>query len=79
MTKIQLKRVNRELSRRTVDTPSTGRFHEASSDPEKSLIPHGLVEKKRQTSWIVENTTDLEKDLQRLRLRGSTINRRRRT
>ena len=85
MTKIQLKRVNHKLSRRTVDAPSTGRFCEASSGPEKSLVPHGLVEKKkRQTSWIVENlfleatnlkttnTTDLEKDLQRLRLRRST-------
>ena len=46
MTNIQLKRVNRKLSRRTVDAPSTGRFREASSGPEKSLVPHGLVEKK---------------------------------
>ena len=56
MTKKQLKRVNRKLSRLTVDAPSTGRFREASNGPEKSLVPHGLVEKKkRQTSWIVEN------------------------
>ena len=55
MTKIQLKRVNRKLSRRTVDAPLTGRFRETSSGPEKSLVQHGLVEKKRQTSWIVEN------------------------
>ena len=47
MTKIQLKRVNRKLSRRTVDAPSTGRFREASSRPEKSLVLHGLVEKKK--------------------------------
>ena len=56
MTKIQLKRVNRKLSRRTIDAPLTARFREASSGPEKSLVPHGLVEKKkRETSWIVEN------------------------
>ena len=47
MTKKQLKRVNRKLSRRTVDAPSTGHFREASSGPEKSLVPHGLVEKKK--------------------------------
>ena len=35
MTKIQMKRVNHKLSRRTVDAPSTGRFREASSGPEK--------------------------------------------
>ena len=46
MTKIQLKRVNHKLSRRTVDAPSTGRFLEASSGPEKSLVQRGLVEKK---------------------------------
>ena len=46
ITKIQLKRVNRKLSRRTVDAPSTGRVREASSGPEKSLVPHDLVEKK---------------------------------
>ena len=60
----------------------------------KSLIQHGLVEKKkknRQTSWIKEsfcwkatilkkaNTTDLERDLQRTRLRRSTNDWRRRT
>ena len=54
MTKIQLKRVNHRLSRRTIDAPSTGRFREAYSSPEKSLVQHGLVE-KRQTSWIVES------------------------
>ena len=47
MTTIQLKRVNHKLSRRTVDAPSTGRFREATSGPEKSLVPHGLVEKKK--------------------------------
>ena len=31
MTKIQLKRVNHKLSRRTVDAPSTGRAREASN------------------------------------------------
>ena len=55
MTKIQLKRVNRKLGRRMVGAPLTGRFRDASDGPEKSLVPHGLVEKKRQTSWIVEN------------------------
>ena len=45
MTKIQLKLFNRKLSQRTVDAPSTGRFREASSGPENSLVPHGLVEK----------------------------------
>ena len=53
MTKTQLKRVNRKLSRRTVDAPSTGRIREASSGPEKSLVPHGLLEKTNQTSWIL--------------------------
>ena len=58
MTKIQLKRVNHKLSRRTFDAPSTGRFREASSGPEKSLVQHGFVEKKkRQTSWRVEGIT----------------------
>ena len=46
MTKILLKRVNHKLSRRTVDAPSTGRACEASNGPEKSLVQHGLVEKK---------------------------------
>ena len=56
ITKIQLKRVNRKLSRRTVDALSTGRFREASSGPGKSLVPHGLVEeKRRQTSRKEEN------------------------
>ena len=89
MTKIQLKRVHHKLRRRTVDAPSTGRFREASSGPEKSFVQHGFA-KKRQTLWVVEsffkkakrlkkqNTTDLERDLQRLRLRRSTTDRRRR-
>ena len=51
MLKIQLKRVNHQLSRRTVGAPWTGRAREASSGPEKSLVQHGLVGKK-QTSWI---------------------------
>ena len=46
MTKIQLKRVNHKLRRRKIDAPSTGRFCEASSGPEKTLVQHGLVEKK---------------------------------
>ena len=46
MTKIQLKRVNHKLSRWTVDAPSTWRAREASNGPEKSLVQHGLVEKK---------------------------------
>ena len=50
MTKIQLKRVNRKLSRRTVDAPLTGRFREDSSGPEKSLVPHGLVDNKKANS-----------------------------
>ena len=41
MTKLQLKRVNHKLSRRTVDAPSTGRAREASNGPEKSLVQHG--------------------------------------
>ena len=53
MRKIQLKRVNHKLGQRSVDAPSTGRFREASSGPEKSLVQHGLVEKIRQTLWIV--------------------------
>ena len=46
MTTIQLKRVNHKLGQRSVDAPSTGRFREASSGPEKSFVQHGLVEKK---------------------------------
>ena len=90
MTKIQLKRVNHNPSRRTIDAPSTVRFHKASSGSEKRLVQHGLVE-KRQTSWKIEsfclestnlkkpNTTDLERDRQRPRLGRSAIDRRRRT
>ena len=47
MTKIQLKRVNHKLSRRTVDAPSTGPFREASGSPEKSLVQHALVKKEK--------------------------------
>ena len=54
MAKIQLKRVNHKLSRWRIDVPSTWRFREASNGPEKSLLQHGLVE-KRQTSWILES------------------------
>ena len=46
ITKIQLKRVNHKLSRRTIDAPSTGRFREASSGQEKSFVQHGFVDKK---------------------------------
>ena len=46
-TKIQLKRVNHRLRRRTIDAPWTGRVREASSGPSKSLIQHGSVEKKK--------------------------------
>ena len=60
MTKIQLKRVNDKLSRRTIDAPSTGRFCEASSGPEKNLVQHGLVEKE-------ENFVDSRKLLFRAR------------
>ena len=51
-TKIQLKLVNHELSRRTVDAPSTGRFPEASSGPENLKSGSArLSRKQRQTSW----------------------------
>ena len=53
-TKIQLKRVNHKLSRRTIDAPWTGRVHEASSGPQKNLIQHGLVEKKKKTGKLRE-------------------------
>ena len=36
MTKILLERATHKLSRRTMDAPSTGRAHEASSGPEKN-------------------------------------------
>ena len=56
MTKIQLKRVNHKLSRQTVDAPSTGRFHEASSGPEKLKFGSArLSRKKRRTSWTEES------------------------
>ena len=89
MTKIQLKRVNHKLSRRTVDAPSTGRAREVSNGLEKSLVQHSLVEKKKansvdsgkllSTNLKKPDTTDLERELQRPRLRRSTIDQRRRT
>ena len=55
-TKMQLKRVNHKLSRRTIGAPWAGRVRQASSGPSKSLIQHGLVGKKKtQTSWIEES------------------------
>ena len=51
--KIQLKLVNHKPSRRTIDAPSTWQLHKAYSGPEKSLVQHGLAE-KRQTSWTVQ-------------------------
>ena len=55
MTKIEVKRVNHQFSRRTNDAPSTGRFYEASGGPEKSLVQQGFNSKeKRQASWIAE-------------------------
>ena len=81
--KIQLKQVNHKLRR----------FRQASSNPAKSLVQHGFVEKKKKGKLRVysrklllrgyklkkPNTKDLERDLQRPRLRRSTIDRRRRT
>ena len=61
LTKIQLKRVNHKLSRRTVDAPSTGCFRENSSGPEKSWVPHGLVEKRKKANFV---------DSRKLLLRG---------
>ena len=52
MTKIQLKRVKHKLCRRTVDAPSSGRVREASNGPEKSLIQHGLVKKKKKANFV---------------------------
>ena len=48
MTKIQLKRVNHKLSRQTVDTPSTGRFREASSGPEKLKFGSARLSRKKK-------------------------------
>ena len=90
MTNIQLKRVSHKLSRRTTDAPSIGSVHKTISGPEKSLVEHSLVEKKaifvdiesfsqEATNLKKLNMTDLENDLQRPRLRRSTIDRRRRT
>ena len=47
MTKIQLKRVNHKLSRRTVDAPSTGRFREAPSGPEKLKLGSARISRKK--------------------------------
>ena len=52
MTKIQLKLVNHELSRRTVDAPSTGRFPEASG-PEK--LKFGLARLSRKKANFVDS------------------------
>ena len=86
-TKKKLKRVNRKLSQRTVDTPSTGRFCEASGGPEKSLVL-----KKEKANFVDSRKLLLRgykfkgtkhdrfgKDMQRLRLRRLTIDRRRRS
>ena len=51
-TKIQLKRVNHKLSRRTIGAPWAGRVRQASSGPWKSLIQHRLVEKKKQANFV---------------------------
>ena len=77
MIKIQLKRVDHKLSRRTIDAPSIWRFREASSGPEKSLVQHGLekkanvVDSRKLRGYKLKkpNTIDLERDLQRPRLR----------
>ena len=52
-TKIQLKRVNHNLSWWTIDAPWTGRVREASSGPWKNLIQHGFVEKKKRQANFV--------------------------
>ena len=54
MTKVQLKRINHKLSRRTVDAPC---FREASSGPENLKFGSARLcrKKKRQTLWIVES------------------------
>ena len=51
--KIQLKRVSHKLSRRTVDVPSTGRFCEASSGPEK--LKFGSARLSRKKANFVDN------------------------
>ena len=57
MPKIQLKRVNHRLSRRTIDAPSTGRAREASSGPEKSLVQHEKRPKSRKEKSYKFNET----------------------
>ena len=47
MTKMQLKRVQHKLSQRTVDAPSTGRFREASSSPEKLKFGSARLSRKK--------------------------------
>ena len=92
MTKIQLKRVNRKLSRRTVDAPSTGHFREAFRRPWEKFGSARLSWKTKKANFVdsrnflyeaanlkTPNMTDLEKDLQRLRLTRSMIDWRRRT
>ena len=91
MTKIQLKRVNHKLSRRTIEAPSAGRFREAPSGPEKSLVQQWLSRKKANfvdSGKLLlrgyklkkkKKMTVWERELQWPRLRRSTIDRRRRT
>ena len=67
ITKIQLKRVNHKLSRRTVDAPSTGRFHEASSSPEKLKFGSARLSRKKKKKKA--NFADSRK----LLLRGKKI------
>ena len=52
MNKIELKRVNHKLSRRAIDAPSAGRFCEAYSGAEKSLVEHGFVKKKKKANLV---------------------------
>ena len=88
---IQLKRVNHKLRRQMVDAPSTGRFREASSGPEKLKFGSARLSRKKgnfvdrrmllfRGFKFKETKHDrLERDLQQPRLRRSTIDRRRRT
>ena len=46
LPKLQLKRVQHKLRRRMIHAPSTCRFHQASRDPEKSLVQHSFVVKR---------------------------------
>ena len=47
ITKIELKRVNHKLGRRTVDVPSTGRFRKASSGPEKLTFGSARLSRRK--------------------------------